>query len=58
MKKSSYLRVKFLNYVWKLNHVRKIRLFAWKLIGRKIPNKDNLRKIGMNIDGNCLYYGN
>lgn len=58
MKKSSYPRIKFLNYVWKLNHVPKIRLFAWKLIGCKIPNKDNLRKIGMNIDGNYLYYGN
>lgn len=41
----SHLMGKTLNYIWKLQLVPKLRLFAWKLVRGKIPIKENLKKI-------------
>lgn len=52
---SPRLTVKLLNYIWKLKLIRKIKLFAWKLIRDKIHTRGNLRKIGMDINTDCPY---
>lgn len=35
--------------------IPKVKYFAWKLIGGKFFTRDNLREIGIDINGDCSF---
>lgn len=40
---------KFINSIWKLNLIPKVKFFAWKLIHNILLTGDRLRQFGINI---------
>lgn len=46
---------KFLNHIWKLNLIPTIKLPAWKLIRVRIPTREYLRNIEIDINRDCLF---
>lgn len=39
--------------IWQLRLILKIKIFAWKLIQKKLLPRYKMRKIGFNIDVDC-----
>lgn len=49
-------KAKLLDHIWKLKMIPKLKLFAWKLIRRKIPTRRYLRTIEMDINGDFPFF--
>ncbi|XP_021835074.2 uncharacterized protein [Spinacia oleracea] len=49
----SYGSIKFWKTLWKLNIFPRWKHFCWKIIHRVLPTRINLRKRGIQVEGDC-----
>ncbi|XP_026378666.1 uncharacterized protein LOC113273113 [Papaver somniferum] len=52
----SFLTVPIFNLIWKLKCPPKIGLFLWLLANNRLPARDLLKRIGMDVPQGCLFY--